>query len=69
MWNANWTNHWTLTKGAWASWPNMYPYNWLVSWQNKNFKGKPLSGLLFTVKILQETMHLTFPYLYQITYN
>ena len=37
--------------------------------KNKNLKGKSLSGLLFTAKILQETMHLTSPYLDQITYN
>ena len=45
------------------------PYNWLFSWQNKNLYGKSLSGLLFTAKMLQETMHLTSPYLDQITYD
>ena len=70
MENADWTNHWTSIKGAWAHWPNMYPYNWLVSWQNKNLWGKSLSGLLlFTGKMSQETMHLTLPYLDQIAYN
>ena len=37
--------------------------------KNKNLYGKSLSGLLFTAKILVETMHLTFSYLDQITYN
>ena len=36
--------------GAWAPWPNIYSYDWLFSWQNKNLKGKSSSGLLFTVK-------------------
>ena len=37
--------------------------------KTKISKEKSLSGLLFTAKMLQETMHLTFPYLDQITYN
>ena len=49
--------------------PNRYSYNWLFSWQNKNLHGKSLSGLLFTAKMLQETMYLTSPYLDQITNN
>ena len=35
----------------------------------KNLLRKSLSGLLFTAKMLQETMLLTSPYLDQITYN
>ena len=62
-------NDWTSTKGTWAPWPNMYFYNWLFSWQNKNVSGKSSNGLLFTAKMLQETIHLTSPYLDQITYN
>ena len=72
MENADWTNHWTSVEEAWAPWPNMYSYNWLLSWQNKNTSGKSSSGLLFTAKMLQETMHLTIKtmhsYLDQITY-
>ena len=49
--------------------PYMYSYNWLTSWQNKNLEGKSSSGLLFTAKILQEAMCLTYPYMDQITYN
>ena len=37
--------------------------------KTKISKKKSSSGLLFTAKMLQETMHLTFPYLDQITYN
>ena len=37
--------------GDWASWPNIYSYNWLFSWQNKNLYGKSSSGLLFTAKM------------------
>ena len=40
----------------------LYSYNWLISWPNKNLLGKSTSGLLFTAKILQEAMFLTFPY-------
>ena len=47
----------------------MYSYNWLISWQNKNLEEKSSSGLLFTAKILQEAMCLTYPYMHQITYN
>ena len=59
----------TDDEGAWTPWPNMYSYNWLFSWLSKNLQGKSLSGLLFTAKMLQETMQLTYPYLDQITYN
>ena len=55
--------------GAWAPWPHIYSYNWLFSQQNKNLKGKSSSGLLLTAKMLQETEHLTSPYLDQNTYN
>ena len=48
---------------------NVYSYNWLFSWQNKNLNVKSSSGLLFTAKMQPETMHLTSPYLDQITYN
>ena len=37
-----------LNWGAWASWQNIYSYNWLFSWQNKNISEKSSSGLLFT---------------------
>ena len=40
---------------------NRYSYNWLFSWQNKNFLGKSSSGLLLTAKMQPETMHLTSP--------
>ena len=36
--------------------------------ETKNLRGKSSTGFLFTVKILHETMYLTFPYLGQITY-
>ena len=42
---------------------------WLTSWQNKNLWRKSSSGLLFTAKILQETMCLTSPYMDQITHD
>ena len=45
------------------------PINWLISRQNKNLNEKSLSRLLFNAKMLQETLHLTSPYLDQITYN
>ena len=35
--------------------PNMYSYN-------KSLEGKSSSGLLFTAKMLRETMHLTSPF-------
>ena len=66
MENADWTNHWTSVEGAWAPWPNMYSYNWLFSWQNKNLY---LWVDYNTAKMLQETMHLTSSYLNQISYN
>ena len=69
MENADWTNRWTSIEGAWAPWPNMYSYNWLFSWQNKILYGKSSSGLLFTAKMWQETVHLTSPYVDQITYK
>ena len=47
----------------------MYSNNWLTSRQNKNLKGKSLSGSLFTTKILQDAICLTYPYMDQITYN
>ena len=47
----------------------MYSYYWLTSCQNKNLEGKFSSGLLFTAKILQEAMCLTYPYMDQITCN
>ena len=47
----------------------MYSYNWLTSCQNKNLEGKSSSGLLFTAKILQEAMCLTYYHLDQITCN
>ena len=46
-------------KGPGPPGPNIYSYNWLLSWQNKNLYGKSSSGLLFTAKMLQETMHIT----------
>ena len=36
--------------------------------KNKNLKGKSSSGLLFTVKILDEAMLLTSPYLCQVNH-
>ena len=36
--------------------------------KRKNLQGKSSSGLLFTVKILHEAMHLTSPYLGQINH-
>ena len=36
--------------------------------KNKNLQSKPSIGLLFTVKILREAMHLTSPYLGQINH-
>ena len=46
--NADWTNHWNSIEGALA---NVYSYNWLFSWQNKNILEKSSSGLLFTAKM------------------
>ena len=70
MENADWSSRWTSVEGAWAPWPNMNFYNWLLSWQNKNlYKEKSSSGFLFSAKMLLETMHLTCPYLDQSTYN
>ena len=43
--------------------------NWLTSRQNKNLEGKFSKGSLFTAKILEEAMCLTYPYMGQITYN
>ena len=37
--------------------------------KTKICEGKSSSGLLFTAKMLQETMHLTSPYPDQTTYN
>ena len=54
--NAQWTNCWSWIEGAWAPWPLMYSYDWLISWQNKNIHRKSSRGLLFTVKILQKAM-------------
>ena len=36
-------------------------YNWLFPLQNKNPLGKSSSEVLFTAKVLQEAMYLTFP--------
>ena len=45
----------------------MCSYNWLFSRQNKNLESKSLGRLLFTAKILHETMYLISLYLGQIT--
>ena len=69
MENADWTNRSTSVEGAWAPRPKMHFYNWLFLWQNENLLGKSSSRFSFTAKMLHESMHLTSPYLEQITYN
>ena len=65
--NAHWTNNGVWMEGAWAPWPYMHSYNCLFSWKNENLIGKSSNELLYTAKILQEAVHLTSPYLGQIT--
>ena len=48
---------------------DMHFCNWLFLWQNKNLLRKIFEWFLFTAKMLNDTMHLTSPYLDQITYN
>ena len=52
--------------GPGLPWTYMYPFNLIISWQNKNIYRKSSSGSLFTAKILQKAMHLTSSYLCQI---
>ena len=62
--NADWTNHWTSIEGDGRTCTALTGY---FHDKTKSLR-KIFRGLLFTAKMLQETMHLAFPYLDQITY-
>ena len=50
--------------------PSEHVLRQLVIFMTKQISsGKSSSGLLFTAKMQPETMHLTSPYVDQITYN
>ena len=64
MENADWTNHWSSIEGAGRTYTALTGYFYD---KTKSLR-KIFQRLLFTAKMLQETMHLAFPYLDQITY-